>query len=334
MPDTINVALSIWDPSGTYSRHAGVVIASVLKNTKSNVMFHLLHDETLSDGNKQKLEETATKFDGKVNFIDVTDEMKKHSGVDIARITGAFTPGSVFRLLLPRLTKMSKVIYLDCDVVVNLDIKEFWDIDLDGYYIAAINDKAGQTISDKPLLSNSRFRMWMMDIPLENYFNSGVVMLNLDEIRRDFNLFEEGLKFFEHYERCTEFPDQDLLNKLFSKKTRIIDPKFHVFAREAMKRKDFSNTIWHFTGEKPWNIHLGNPLELLYWQYLKESAWGDRLIEYMLEARSSKYVHVHTSDCYKKIGRRLKLNVVKSLPANILSVLYGELLFRMRNLGR
>lgn len=330
MSNIINVALSIWDPKGTYSRHAGAVIASVMKNTKSGVAFHLLHDETLSDANKQKLKETASKFHGEINFIDVTSEMKKHSNVDIARITGAFTPGSVFRLLLPQITEMSKVIYLDCDVIVNLDIKEFWDIDLSGYYIAAIDDKAGQTIINKPLLSNSRFRMWMMDMPLEHYFNSGVVMLNLDEIRKDFNLFEEGLKFFERYERCTEFPDQDLLNKLFSKKTLIVNPKFHVFAREAIAGRDFDNAIWHFTGVKPWDIHTGNPLEVLYWQYLKESAWGDNLIEYMLEARSSNYVHIHTSDCSKKIRERLKLNLTKSLPANIFSVLYGELLYKLR----
>lgn len=330
MSNTINVALSIWDPSGTYSRHAGAVITSVLMNTQSDVMFHILHDETLNDQNKGKLKETALKFNGKINFIDVTDEMKKHSSVDIVKITGAFTPGSVFRLLLPNITSMNKIIYLDCDVIVNLDISELWNIDLEGYYIAAIDDKAGQTIMNKPLLSNSRFRMWMMDMPLEHYFNSGVVMLNLNKIRKNFNLFEEGLKFFERYERCTEFPDQDLLNKLFSDKTLIVDPKFHVFAREAMSREDFNNAIWHFTGEKPWNIHSGNPLEILYWKYLKESTWGDKLIEYMLKARGGKFLHMHTSDCNKRIRNRLKLNVVKSLPANILSVLYGELLYRIR----
>ena len=328
--DTIRIALSIWDPSGTYSRHAGAAIVSVLKNTSSKVMFSILHDETLSDENKLKLEETAVKFGGEIEFLDVSSEIKKHSSVDIKRITGAFTPGSVFRLLLPRVSDMEKVIYLDCDVIVNLDIKELWDIPLDEYFIAAVDDTAGQAIISKPFLSNSRFRMWMMDMPLEHYFNSGVVMLNLARIRENFDLFGEGLKFFEHYARCTEFPDQDLLNKLFANKSLMVDPRFHVPTREAMHRDSLDNAIWHFTGEKPWNIHLGNPAEVLYWQALRESAWDKDFIEYMLEARSPKYIHTHTSECLRKIRRRLWLDIVKSLPVNLLSVIYGEFLYKCR----
>ena len=54
----INIALTIYDPSGTYTRHAGVVIASVLRNTQTPVCFYILHDETLSADNQNKILET------------------------------------------------------------------------------------------------------------------------------------------------------------------------------------------------------------------------------------------------------------------------------------
>ncbi len=329
LTNTIHIALSIWDPKGTYSRHAGATIASVLKNTEANVCFHILHDTTLSDENKNKLTSTAHRFNGEIDFIDVTPSMKQQDSVDIKKITGVFTPGSVFRLLLPDITDIEKIIYLDCDVIVNMDIAQMWQIPIENYCLAAVDDVSGQSIKEKRLFTNSRFRMWVMDMPLEHYFNSGVIMMNLKKIRKNVNLFAEGLKFFKHYAHCTEFPDQDLLNKLFQTKTLMIDSKFHVPTSRFAARPSLKDTIWHFTGEKPWNIHLGNTVEILYWQYLKDSAWGEQLIDHMLEARSSKYIHLHSSECYKKLCNRIRLNITKSMPANLLRVLWGELLYRL-----
>ena len=325
--NTIHIALAIWDPNGTYSRHTGATIASVLKNTESDVCFHILHDTTLSEENKNKLTSTAHKFCGEIDFIDVTPSMKQQQSVDIKKITGIFTPGSVFRLLLPDITDIEKIIYLDCDVIVNMDIAQMWQIPISNHCLAAVDDISGPLIKEKPLFTNSRFRMWVMDMPLEHYFNSGVIIMNLKKIRQDVNLFAEGVKFFEHYRHCTKFPDQDFLNKLFQTKTLIIDSKFNFFAICATLQTSLEDTIWHFAGDKPWNIHLGNPVEVLYWQYLKESAWGDQLIEYMIEARKYDNVHAHTSDCLKRICNRMKLNITESLPANILKLLWGELLY-------
>ena len=42
------------------------------------------------------------------------------------------------------LDKLSKLIYLDCDLVAEGDIEELWNIDLDGNYIAAAPDMLGR----------------------------------------------------------------------------------------------------------------------------------------------------------------------------------------------
>ena len=48
--------------------------------------------------------------------------------------------GCLFRLLIPDLLECPKVIYFDCDVLVNLDIRELWDIDLEGNCIGGVRD--------------------------------------------------------------------------------------------------------------------------------------------------------------------------------------------------
>lgn len=41
-----------------------------------------------------------------------------------------------------------KVIYLDCDVLVNMDIAELWNIDLNGYYLAAVATRGSWALQD------------------------------------------------------------------------------------------------------------------------------------------------------------------------------------------
>ena len=43
--DKIHVAIALYDPAGTYSQHAGVVITSLFEHTKRDVIVHVLHDD-------------------------------------------------------------------------------------------------------------------------------------------------------------------------------------------------------------------------------------------------------------------------------------------------
>ena len=127
--DVIHVVLAVYDPSGTYSQHAGVVMTSIFENTTSKVTVHILHDDTLTEDNRQKFIRTAEKYSQIVDFVDVTQKktIMKGKGVDYA--TRSWSIGALYRLLIPEvLASLSKVIYLDCDVLVNIDIKELWGL--------------------------------------------------------------------------------------------------------------------------------------------------------------------------------------------------------------
>ena len=331
--ETIYIALAIYDPSGNYSRHAGALIASVMDNTKSSVCFCILHDESLSVANMDKLAKTAEKRGGLVKFIDVSKELEKLADViNVKQLTGVFSPGALFRLFVPEVVELDKIIYLDCDVIVNMDIKELWEIDIADYCIAAVGDLAVQGTWKKVCTSSLSVRMKIMKISPNKYFNSGVSLLNLKQIRNDFDFLKEGLNFFARYSLCTVFPDQDFLNRLFQDSCLLIDPKFNTFSGSADHNSstDINGKIWHFSYDKPWIFHKpDNPSGLLYWKYLAASAWGDEVTSYMMKANGGQYFHRHSSDCMKKLGEVFRENFTKSSLLRIAKAYYGEIRYQL-----
>lgn len=78
-----------------------------------------------------------------------------------------YTPYAQLRLYLSELEQMpDKLIYLDIDTMAASDIGQLYDIDISGYEYAAALDYMG--------------KFWISPV----YCNSGVLLLNLPELRR------------------------------------------------------------------------------------------------------------------------------------------------------
>ena len=170
----IQIAISPWNLSDEYNRHAGVTVLSLLENTTSPITVHLLYDPNLSVGKEKEeiynrlcYQKIADKYGCKLLFHPI----KLPEWINNIPAVKRFTPGTLLRLYLPDLlTEVKKIIYLDCDTVVMINVKELWDINLDQYPLAACPDTA--------LLSGGRNikRYWMKkNIPTETYFNAGVL---------------------------------------------------------------------------------------------------------------------------------------------------------------
>ena len=230
--------------------------------------------------------------------------------------------------MLTDITNLDKIIYLDCDIIVQMDIKQLWDIPLEDCYIAAVAER-GTAVSRYFSLSE-KVRFWALEMPVERYFNSGVIVLNLKKIRECFDMFNESIKFFTRAKNWTLLPDQDLLNTLLHSKCRYLDRRFDTFVNNIDRNASIENTIWHFT-HKPWNIHLHNKIEDLYWEYLSISAWGDNdnIIKFVLEADGGDNLHIHSSACIRKLAKRMVSNITKSTLINISIILFSELEYRI-----
>lgn len=101
-----------------------------------------------------------------VEKIDVTSLYEQEFGGCVNE--GAYcTPYTLLRLLADLVPGVpDKLLYLDMDVMIANDIRQLYEIDITGYEFAAVREKYG---------------CWLIR---PDYFNAGMLLLNMAEIRR------------------------------------------------------------------------------------------------------------------------------------------------------
>lgn len=302
----IHVAISIHDPTGSYAKHAGATLASIFANTSSKVCINILHDDTLTEENKEKFKKLTDDFNQEVRFhlIQLPENILSYT---YARVT----QGALFRLLLPDILIEEKIIYFDCDIIVDLDIDILWNISVDEYPLAAAIDCGIPYWEEK-----TKYLVEKNGMQIEKYFNSGVLILNLKYLRQNYCLAQEAFNFLEtHQERA--FQDQDALNFLFQQKYVQLDEKFNSFA--VVKGEFYKKgSIWHWAGYKPWN-RFTNRVDMLYWKALSLTMWSNDVF-YLFSALQFDMKHSSNSVDRKVIvfgAGSAGVKVCKELPVQI-----------------
>ena len=102
------------------------------------------------------------------------------------------------RLILADFIKEDKVIYLDTDAIVRRDISRIWNIDINDYYVIGVKDYGVMCDGYLDSLNLSG-----------KYINSGVVVFNLEKIRKD-NIISKWFDIINNKKLL--YPDQDALN--------------------------------------------------------------------------------------------------------------------------
>jgi len=254
--DVIHIALAFHDPTGSYTMHAGVTLASVFSNTKQSVCAYILHDKTLTTENRQNFESLAAKFHKKVQFIEVVSPNFWESICIRNKNAKLMTKGVFYRLLLPEiLLRIDKIIYLDCDVIVDMDIKELWELNLEGKPIAA-----------KSYWSKKEYNQYL--------FNSGVMILSLNMLRKKYSILNSMVQFFNLFPDA-QAPDQDFLNWLTQGNFLNLESKYNILVNvEDVEKFPSGHRILHFGGEKPWNDYVGS-CSFEYWKYALLTPWAE-----------------------------------------------------------
>lgn len=275
----INIALASDD---NYAQHIAVVATSVLCNVKqgANVKFFVLSDGITSI-KKSQIKDTVEEFCSTVEFIELNDTDK----FDDLYVSGHISKAAYLRICLADVLPLdiSKVIYLDVDLVVKGDINELWMTDIAGFPIAAVPD-LGILTSKKSIIEKKK----NLSVSMDEYFNSGVLILDLIKWRqfkytRQLIELIKNVKFTHH--------DQDALNKFFDKNWfklpfcwNVIPPVFCLapkvllskkFKKDAMEAK-LNMAICHYAGRyKPWEFKPYNGYNDIYYRYLAMTAFKD-----------------------------------------------------------
>ena len=160
--NNINICISC---DNNYIKHAGVVIASILDNSlKSEILNFYILGLDLSSENKTKI--LSLKQIRSCNIYFIEPDINTFSEFESLKTHAYITLPAYFRLKLPTiLPNIERVIYLDCDTVVNTNLGELYNTNLEGKPLAGVID------------INKRKQK-----KLPGYINSGVLVLDLNKM--------------------------------------------------------------------------------------------------------------------------------------------------------
>lgn len=316
--DTINIIIAFSDKSGIYARHAAVTLASVFVNTNSPVHVFLLHDETLTSENRIKLQETAEHHGKEITFVDASKRLEslaqKMSPKDYEALLGDLGRGAFYRLFASDMIPVSRAIYLDCDILVTRDIIELWQENLDGMALGVVSDyQAPSSGKNKSSVSPRAQKLYdFLGIDVTTYFNAGVLLMNLDKIRANYNLAELSLKFFVKYSKILSIADQDCINFIFRNDKKTL-PESYNRMRPFDTTNGISGQIFHTADRKPYNTYTRPMIDELYWHFLRKTAFcksEEELVSAICNGLGkSSYVHLHSSACVTRLFAQLKKNI-------------------------
>lgn len=126
-----------------------------------------------------------------------------------------FSRCTLSRLFFPKEIEEEKILYIDVDALVISDISELWNINLDNMYVAG-------TIDTNTMKKGGLYLKYIDSN--DPYINAGVLLMNLDLIRKDGidNVFLDKL----NNERYL-YSDQDIINSSCKNHIHIFDPEFN-----------------------------------------------------------------------------------------------------------
>src|SRR6266496_4466850 len=172
------------------------------------------------------------------------------------------------RTLLPRVLDVPRLIYLDCDLLVFRDLSELFDLEFSpGKILAAVPDSQTLTLSD-----DSRTLASAMNLPaVSRYFNAGVMLLNLNELKKQ-NFTEKSLEFFENWRGRYRFHDQSAINFLLHGR---IDELPEYWNRTSWRFDEQDDNrlecVLHYTSAAPWLGGIPGPAQALFERFAADA---------------------------------------------------------------
>jgi lipopolysaccharide biosynthesis glycosyltransferase len=197
--------------------------------------------------------------------------------VDMARLGALkvchhFKPATYLRLLMGQLlpANVTRVLYMDSDILVTGPLSELWETSLGGAAIAAVIDCV---VDD-----DHRVRERIGLTQGEHYFNAGVMLVDL-RLWRDADWGGRALAFVRAEPDRITYVDQCALNFVAAGRFKALPRKWNYQSSHVVRTADGSLApecehdlstahVIHFTGKiKPWDEESMHPMAERYRQF-------------------------------------------------------------------
>ena len=254
-----------------YVQHLGVMLVSLLEHNAAE-RFRVFVLTSVTAAEMAKVAASCAGY--RCEIVPVSIDPGRLDGVPVY---GHVTRAGYYRLLLGDVLPpdVSRVLYLDSDILIAGSIAELWNRDLGGNIVAAVADEVGAP----PKLK----------LPAgETYFNSGVMVIDLEQWRRE-RVGEAALAFARDEPHRITWWDQCALNFVLRGRWLRLDRKWNlqtlalgrftqydvVSTAEGRQRLADAVVIHFTTNAKPWLYLCGHPAKAAYWRYLRKTPWRD-----------------------------------------------------------
>lgn len=286
---SVNIAISA---GNSYVPYVAALVQSILecRNPGRPYDIMILHTN-ITLANQQKVAAMQQK-QVSIRFCNLTEEVR---GIPF-RVHQHFTAETFYRYFLPQVLRgYEKVLYLDADMVVMEDVAKLYDIPVDGYLLAAVRDidVIGLCRADPSMERYVKKKLGMRRV--ENYFQAGVQLMNLKELRKCYKSADYVEKTLQANWRLL---DQDVMNMLCQGRVKYLDQKWNVLmdwqycgksrmdlARQApfalyqqYQRARKAPCVIHYAGTwKPWTDPVCD-FSAQFWHYARQTAFYEAIL--------------------------------------------------------
>lgn len=266
-----------------YVKNLGVCTYSLMHNTcphADNVRMFVM-DCGITDASKEKLIAQTKRFDNaEIIFYDINSLLDEV----VPKVENHWHRAIYGRLFLNKILEkyegIDRIIYLDCDIIVNQPIIELFEIDLQGKCIGGVID------------GDNTVRLKALNIKGEIYINSGVLVIDTKRWV-ELDAGKRIIEYINNYPDKLVYPDQDAINCVLCDELAIIPLQYNFFwcicERDIPKIKKYLDIpyseddifyafhnikIMHYAGHNMWSMFGITPIPTkIFKKYKNLSDW-------------------------------------------------------------
>ena len=276
--DVINILCSTDE---NYVPQTGIMLTSLFENNPTESFHVYILTRGLHKDAEDKFKRLGQGYNAEVDMITVSPSLFADCPI---RPGDHVTLEAYFKLLAPRLLPehIARILYLDADMIINGPVRKLWEWNIDQYALGAIVDESfcNQEVYSRLHLNTKN-----------PYFNTGVLLLNLDYWRGK-DVSARCMQCIQDNPDSLLFHDQDTLNRVLENE-RVLLPITYNFQTGYMLSwiypdypADFQSlvqktakeqpVIIHFSGPmKPWAVGNDHPYRYYFHYYRRKSLWKD-----------------------------------------------------------
>jgi lipopolysaccharide biosynthesis glycosyltransferase len=294
-----------------------VALASIFLNSPRRTLDLVVFAYGWRDPTVDRLDRLVRRFGRSITVVRVDDTMLART------FTSPYLPrATFFKLLIPEVLDGERLLFVDSDIIAQIDIDQIWQDYRDDMLVGGVADLAG--------------RDWKRRIGSPEpdiYINGGVLLITSRRWREE-RVIERCAEWLEGNHKLAIFADQDVINNAIVGSIYYLPAHWNVTTMNLPRGwrldPDGFRGIYHFAGRlKPWMRWADPVLQAFYLHYARVVGLpGDYWVEArnareaMMEARwAEEQGHVAKArDIYRRVANAALAKVKELSPEAVVEL--------------